>query len=327
VKTVVIGASGHIGNAVVRALLAHGHTVTACGRRPEPPANLAGLSVAYFPGDANRAGQFERWIQGSDLVVDAAAPFPLEAFSAVAAGGVAAFVEAERRTRRIIEAVRNQGATLAYVGSFVTMVQPRTAYDRLQSEILRLAHPYFEVKRMIESEILDAGRRGLRTIVAAPTYCLGPWDLRPRGLCTIPLLMAGEIPGAIGQMLNVIDVRDVAEGIIAAVEHGRFGERLLLRGHDLSVRQLYEAVCEIGGARPPRLDVPAGAAMVSAYVAELMIGLAGRESPLPSGGMMMAAMFDYLPSDGALETLGIAPRPISETLGDAIKWYRQIGYC
>ena len=72
--------------------------------------------------------------------------------------------------------------------------------------------------------MLDASRQGLSVIIANPTYCLGPWDLHDRQLCTIPLLLSGEIPSSITQMLNVIDVRDVAAAICAALDARLFGQ-------------------------------------------------------------------------------------------------------
>ena len=164
-KVVVLGASGHIGNSVVRAMLDLNYQVTACGRRTLLPVNLAGLPVAYQSGDADDAGQLAKWIEGHEIVVDAAAPYPVEVFSAASQGGPNPLFHAERRTRALLHAVMRNNARLAYIGSFVTLVRPRTPSDQIQAKMMRLAHPYFDVKELIESSILDACRRGLRATI------------------------------------------------------------------------------------------------------------------------------------------------------------------
>ena len=327
IKTLVIGASGHIGNAIVRAFLDRRYRVSACSRRNVPPANLSDLPVRYLSGDVETSGQLDKWIAGHDLVVDAAAPYPLNVFSPVSEAGKDPIAQAERRTRLLLDAVCRHKARLVYVGSFVTRVRPHTSAQRFQHQVMKLAHPYFEVKELIESQMLDASRRGLPVVIANPTYCLGPWDLHDRQLCTIPLLLSGEIPSSIAQTLNVIDVRDVAAAICAALDAERYGEPIQMGGHDISTEELYSMICRLGGVPRPRISTATTVALASAYAMELMLGTIGEKTRLPAGGMMMATLFDYLVSGNELQGLGVTPRPLTETLVDAIKWYRQVGYC
>jgi dihydroflavonol-4-reductase len=325
-KAVVIGGAGHIGNAIVRALLARGYEVTACGRRPALPPNLAGLPVKYSSGDAEGRGQLAEWIAGHDLVVDAAAPYPFEALSVINASRGAALARAEVRTRRLIDALRPSGATLLYVGSFVTLAAPRGLAQRAQDAVMRLIQPYFEVKELIEAMILQRVRRGLRAVIINPTYCIGPWDIRDPAISTVPLLLRGKIAGTIPQMLNLVDVRDVAAAALAAFDHEWFGRPILIRSHDVATSEFYAMVCELGGVPAPRLIVPTRSLMGFAYLGEVMYQLAGKSTLLPSGGMMLAAAFDYCPRDNCLAELGVSPTPLPETLRDAIAWYRQIGH-
>ena len=218
-------------------------------------------------------------------------------------------------------------ARLAYVGSFVTLARPRTGAEYLREQVVRFAHRYFNVKELIESRILDAARHGLRAVLVNPTYCLGPWDLHDRRLCTIPLLLCGEIPASITQMLNVIDVRDVAAALVAAIECERYGAPLLAAGHNISTPDLYGLICKLGGVPAPGLSISAGLALLGAYWMELITGAMSGQPLLPSGGMMMATAFDYLTQSDEMCKIGITPRPLSETIADAITWYRQIGYC
>lgn len=323
----MIGASGHVGNAITRALLSAGWAVTACGRRASAPLNLRELPVTYLSGDADAPGQLDRWLPGHDLMVDGAGPYPMDLIFPGLEPKQDPFTAAEIRTSRIIDAVLRHDAVLAYIGSFVSLVTPRTAGQQLRAQMIRLTLPYFEVKELIESRLLDACLRGLRAILLNPTYCLGPWDLHDRRVCTIPLLLSGEIPGWIAQLLNIIDVRDLAAATLRALATKRYGEPLLMTAHTISTYEFYSLVCQMGGVPTPPIASSATLAMAGSYLVELAYSMLGQQTPIISAGMMMATAVDYLHAESALNALGITPRPLTETINDAIKWYRTIGYC
>lgn len=322
-KAVVIGATGHLGNAVVRALLERGIEVTATSRRSEPAFNLAGLPVHFAPGDSAWPGQFDAWIAGQDIVVDAAAPYPLRLLQ-----GDSYFVsDAVQRTRNLLGAVFKHRARLASIGSYVTTAFPRTGLDALQYEMMRFAHPYFAVKEAIEAETLAATRSGIKAVLLNPTMCVGPWDLRQREFCIVPRLLQGEVPAMTDQILNLIDVRDIANAVIAALEAEKYGDPIPLTGHNISVEMLFSWICEIGDILPPRTYIPAGLAVAGSYCAELALSLLGQSTPLPSVFLMLASAFECPAPDRRQLELGLALRPLYETLLDAIEWYRLIGYC
>jgi len=100
-----------------------------------------------------------------------------------------------------------------------------------------------------------------------------------------------------------------------------------MSGHNISTEELYSLICEVGEVARPRISTLTPVALAGAYAMELMLGAIGEKTPLPAGGMMMATLFDYIVSGSELQKLGITPRTVTETLVDAIKWYRQIGYC
>ncbi len=325
-KAFIIGAGGHLGNAITRALLDRGWEVTACGRRPLP-LNLEGLPVRYLQGDADHPGLLDQWTAGHDLIVDGAAPYPMSLVFPGRAPEPDPFAAAEARTRHLIDVALRHDAVLAYIGSFVTQVSPHTEAQRARAQLLSLTLPYFEVKQLIEAQILDATRHGLRSVIVNPTYCLGPWDLHDRRVCTIPLLLCGEIPGRISQMLNVVDVRDVAAALLTAIATKRYSEPLLTTGHAVTTEELYAVVCGLGGVPMPKLTASTNFAMFTSYLTEIAFSALGQQTPLVSAGMMMATAIDYLDRPNAIEDLGIAPRPLTETIRDAITWYRSIAYC
>ncbi len=326
-KAVVIGATGHIGNAVVRAFLDQGIEVTATSRKSCAGFNLAGLPVRFARGDSAVPGQFDSWISGQDIVVDAAAPYPLSLLRDACGPGSDPVSDAVRRTRDLHDAVYNHGARLVSIGSFATTAHRRSGFDAVQYEVIRHAHPYFAVKEAIEAETIRASRHGLKAVSLNPTMCMGPWDIRRREFCVVPRLLAGEVPAMTNQILNLIDVRDVADAVVSALEAEKFGQPIPLSGHNISVGMLFSWICEICNVPPPRTNVPASLAIAGSYWTELALALLGQKTPLPSVFPMLANTLDCPEPDRLQVELGLRLRPLYETILDAIEWYRQIGYC
>jgi dihydroflavonol-4-reductase len=326
VKALVLGATGHIGNAITREMIARGYEVTAIGRRAEPPVNLSGLTVGYLRGDLDTPGQLARAVEGHDIVVDAAAPYP-SLLASPAAHAAEALEHAKRRTQMLVDAVLRQRARLAYVSSFTTLADVSTGFERLQRQWIRQLHPYFAVKQLIEIQILAAARWGLKAVVVNPTLCIGPWDIKTRELCFVPRLLCGEAPASVAHAINVIDVRDTAAGLVVALEAEHYGEPIPLTGHNISVEALYTWLCEIGGVAPPRIVAPITVAVMATYWSEITLGAVGLRPPLPALAPMLTMLHDSFDAGRVQAELGITPRPLSATLADAIEWYRQIGYC
>ena len=327
----VLGATGHIGNAITRELLQHGYRVTAATRqaRPEALAAIAVPGLEIVCGDIDQPGQLASWVPGHELVIDAAAPYPLNLFAATAASERAPLAHARRRMSALLDSVAREGAALGHVSSYTTLPRPSAegAFAATEARARRAVHPYFAVKAAMEAMALEAARGGLRAVVVNPSACLGPWDRRPRELCVVPMLVAGQVPALVARSFNVIDVRDVALALRIALEQGLFGRPIALAGHDCRTDALADRVCALAGAAAPRLRVPARLAVAGALWAEAAWAVLGRPSPLPAIGPLL--VLDGYPMAHSAEqrALGIAPRPLDETLRDAIAWYRQIGYC
>jgi dihydroflavonol-4-reductase len=319
-KALVLGASGHIGNAIVRELLCRGYEVTATGRRRQRPANLAELAVEYWPGDQNVSGQLERWIDGHQLVIDAAAPYPLNLSDR-------AFPTAERRTDELLNAVILFGATLGYVGSFTTLKKTRGGMEEWPAQLAKQLHPYFAVKEYIERAILSASSIGLRATIVNPTMCFGPWDMHERELCLIPRLLCEEVLGSVNHNLNVLDVREVASGLVGAIESEWFGQPIVLSGHNISAQGLCRWICEIGGVAPPAWTAPTSVTAFASYALEALAGLVGAGTPIQSLAPILIYQHEWLPPCDAFRELGVTVRPLYETLLDSVDWYRRIGYC
>jgi nucleoside-diphosphate-sugar epimerase len=199
-------------------------------RRKEPAKNLLGLPVHYLSGDIETPGQLEVWVSGHEVVIDAAAPYPV--YLLPAEGDL--LLRAAQRTDALLAAVRKHNARLAYVSSVTTLARSRVTVAAWQVQLQRLLHPYFAMKELIESRVLAAAQQGLPIVTVNLTACLGPWDMKARDLCFVPRVLRGEIPAAVNHLINVIDVRDVARGLVAALQTERYGDPIMLSGHNIS---------------------------------------------------------------------------------------------
>ena len=307
-RVLVLGGTGHLGAAVVHEAIGRGHAVSVATRR-ELPRSLAGLDVEAVRLDIEERGALRRALHGHALIVDAAAPYPLYAEAGVESRAVA-------RMRLLIRAVADAGARLAYVSSFVTM--PECARARA----VRTLHPYFAVKQAMEDEVLRACAAGLRAVVVNPTACLGPWDGKPRELSVIPLLLEQRLPATVSAPINVIDVRDVARGLLEAVARERYGVPILLSGHNLGADALADRICQLAGVAAPIARMPLAPAVLGAMWMDRVYATFGRDNPHPAIGLLLTAASGSTEVGEVQRQLGAAPRDLDQTLRDAIAWYR-----
>jgi len=319
---VVLGGSGHLGNAVVRELLGQGYRVTVVRRGRTRAHNLAGLPVTDALGDADRPSAVDGWVAGQDLVIDAAAPYPWT----LAERGAAEI--AARRAAVLVAAITRHGARLVHLGSFVTRLgsdsagQPREPGQRLDSQL----HPYFAAKRAGEAVFAAAARAGAPITIVHPTTCLGPWDSRPHAMCLVPRVLAGTMPLVPSHMINVVDVRDVARGAVAAADReDRRGEPLRLTGHNVGIPELCHLIGELAGIRVTTRGFPAAAARGAAWALEL--AAPGAIQPPVLLPTLLTLRQAPLSVSSTQRALGAAPRPLSVTLRDAIMWYCDSGSC
>lgn len=319
-RTLVLGATGHLGQALTRALLHAGHRVTVATRRARPPGmdDLLGL-VDVVRGDLDDEGTAARWVAGHALVVDAAAPYALHLF---AEDHRALFARARRRTAALAEAARVEGATLAFVSSFTTLPRPEEGAVRAaEARWRRRAHPYFALKQMMEDVVLEAAGRGLRALVVNPGACLGPWDLKPDALSLVGLIATGRFTFTVSdRVVNVIDVRDLADCVVAASARGPFGAPMPLAGHDVRFAELTARIARASGRRDPALEVPSRFGTVASLWIETAWAAAGRPSPMPTlGSLLIADGFSMRPT-AAQRALEVALRPLDESVRDAVRW-------
>ena len=327
-KTLVTGASGFVGSAVLRRLVEAGHRVRALVRPTSDRRNLAGVECEIATGDLDDRAALDRAVAGCDALFHVAADYRLWVTDAAAM-----YRSNVEGTRQLMLAAAEAGVRrIVYTSSVATLgLRPdgtpadeataAGAGDMIghykKSKFLAEA----EVRRLIETE-------GLPAVIVKPSTPFGPRDVKPTPTGRVVVeAAAGRMPAYVDTGLNVVHVEDVAAGHLLAFEKGEVGESYILGGEDMTLRALLETVAELAGRRPPRLRVPHWAVLPVAYAAEAIARRSGRGDPIVTvDGVRMSRKRMYFSSDKARRDLGYAPRPGAEALRDALDWFRASGY-
>ena len=320
----VLGGTGHIGAAIARAFADTGREVRASGRSVQPRPNLHGTDINQLAGDDTNTANLQAWSDNIGLIIDAATPYPVLRY------GVRprAVVEAARtRMRAVLDLATRRNAALIHISSFTTLPASGSLQDRLRLATVRGMHPYFEVKEVVEREVLGTLNAGLKGCVINPSACFGPYDMKPAEQAFVPMLMQGKVAGTVGHPINVVDVRDVAASVVACADQGFVHRRVPVFGHNIRIDALTRQVCALGGVAAPALRAPLLMALAGTYWAETAAAAMGRDTPWPSLPVLLTAAGRNMERSVAQTALGVPIRPLSETLTDAITWYRQIGRC
>ena len=317
----VLGATGFIGGHIARQALAQGWRVRGLRRRPGAVGAGTGEGIDWFEGDLDRAEGLAPAFEGAEIVFHAAGFYPVGANRApeATARGVA-------QTRNVLEACRRAGvARLVYTSTLSTIGGPPPGEGRLADErdlYLPGSLPgsaYYECKYAMESEVLRAA--GNSALVLNPTAVLGPGDVH-LSLARVLLAAArGQMGFWVRATTNVVDVRDVAAAHLRAAEVGRPGERTILGGHNLTVRDLLERVARLTGRQPPRRELPLGVLDAAAWLASVTPGLAGG-----IGHLRAVRRWQGYDTSKARRDLGATPRPLEDTLRDALDWLESNGH-
>lgn len=328
-NVLVLGASGLIGNAVVRELIRREYNVTGtCRRARNSTPNLDGLDVRLVYGDIDTPGCLDSWIEGQDVVVDAAAPYPLHLIYTSEGSNKPRLRHAEKRTDTLISSLQRHNAKLVHVSTLLARPRdPGPGLSGLQRRMMRVIHPYFLIKSLIEDRLHNARDSMPGVLIVQPSACLGPYDVKPREQCLVPKLASGEVSMAITHKMNVIDTRDLAGGIAAAIEQGWYGQTIKLTGNNTSTDELLSEIETISGVPSPRWRYPAALGVLPSYWAELMWASVGRPSPVPSLLPALICEQGWMKTGDEQQALGIVPRPLSETMRDTLRWYHGLGYC
>lgn len=324
-KALVTGASGFVGANLVEILTQAGWQVRVLLRRSSSQRSLYGLDYEPFTGNVTDHASLLRAMQGCDAVFHAA-------------GVVADYWQQDTRytyrvnvdgTRNVVEAALAVGVPrLVFTSSQAALGfgYGDTPVDETQYFNIHPArYPYGHSKHLAEQVVLNAIFRGLHAVIDNPSVVLGPRDSALYNSRILLQTQRGHLRWVPAGGINVVDARDVARGHLLALEKGRLGHRYLLTGHNVSLLELVQQVATVLGAPQPRGIIPQP---LIAPLAAVIDGL-NRISPwrLPVAGdvLRFGNRFFYADNRKAVNELGFAPVPLTETLTNTVRWLRQLG--
>lgn len=321
------GASGFVGSAVARRLIHEGFSVRALVRRTSNRANLRDIGLEVVEGDIRDASLLLNAVQGARYVFHVAAdyrlwaPDPEEIVATNTAG-----------TRAVMEAALKAGAErVVYTSSVATLRLTGNGSPSNETMPLDAANAIGAYKRskvlaerLVERMVAD---EGLQAVIVNPSTPIGPRDVRPTPTGRIVVEAAsGRMPAYVETGLNLVHVDDVADGHLAALKHGRIGERYILGGQDMTLGEMLAEIARLAGRRPPAIKLPRQMIYPIAYGAEAVARFTGREPFATVDGLRMAKYKMFFSSAKAERELSYRTRPATDALAEAYRWFRDAGY-
>jgi len=325
-KTAVTGATGFIGSAVVRRLLGRGREVKCLVEPGAPRQNLSGLDVEIVEVDVNDRDGIGKALDGTDVLYHLAAIYRLW----LPDNKLMYDVNVEG-TKTVLFAAMAKGLSKVVYTSSIAAVgnsgSDELADETCEFNLWKESNHYVRSKWLSERDALRFAREGLPVVVVNPAFPMGERDIAPTP--TGQLVVEGlkeAIPGYVDGGFNVVDVEDVAEGHILAAEKGRVGERYILGNHNVTYRDFYGLVSELGHVKPVRRKLPARALVGVAWMMEKGARVVGKEPKFTTETARYAARKLWFDCSKARNELGMPQTPLRDTIERSIRWFRENGY-
>jgi dihydroflavonol-4-reductase len=323
VRALVTGATGFVGSAVARRLLRDGHRVRVLARAGSDRRNLQGLDVEVVEGDLTKPSTLLPACEGCDALFHVAAdyrlwaPDPSELYRSNVDG-----------TRAILDAAKRVGVPrIVYTSSVATLGIPKDGTPGSETtpvSVDDMIGHYKRSKFLAEEEARKFAAEGLPIVIVNPSTPIGPYDIKPTPTGRVVRdAMAGKVPAYVDTGLNIVHVDDVAEGHWLAFERGVVGERYVLGGFDMSLRDVLTEIADIAGRSPPKIRLPHAVVMPIAYVSEAWARLTGMNPIATVEEVRMSKKRMFFTSEKARRELGYVARPARLALEDAVRWFRQ----
>lgn len=326
-KTLITGANGFVGSAVLRLLIKKGHKVRALVRPGSDRRNFDGIDLEVIEGDLRDTHSLERAVTGCNTLFHIAAdyrlwlPDPAPMYATNVNG-----------TRDLIIAATKAGVDkIVYTSSVATLGINKggTPSDETTPVTLEdmIGH-YKRSKYLAEQEVHKLVKEMASPVVIVnPSTPVGPRDIKPTPTGRIVLdTIRHRMPAYVETGLNIVHVDDVANGHYLALEKGNIGERYILGGDNMSLAQILEYICINQGMTPPSIKLPHNLVLPIAWLMERIASITHKEPRATVESVKMSKKIMFFSSDKAKEKLGYQSRPGIEGLDDAIKWFNEENY-
>ena len=330
--TLVTGATGFVGGNLTRALADRDEKVRVLVRSTSNDLAIQDVKAARVIGDLLAPESLRQAVSGCETVYHCAANY---SFWSRQHDDI--YQTNVQGTRNLLDAARAARVRkVVFTSSVSTIGLPHAGGDPdgpLGDETMppkpsHLIGRYKQSKFQAEQLALSNNDDDLQVVVVNPCAPVGPWDVKPTPTGRIPLDFArGRIPGYLSTGMNLVDVSDVAQGHILAMEQGKPGERYILGHRNLTLLEVFSILADITGRRTPRFRFPYWLALGVAYCDQwLESDLMRREPSIPVEGIKITRHPMYVSSDKAIRELGLPRSPIETALEKAIRWFSDHGY-
>jgi dihydroflavonol-4-reductase len=322
----VTGATGFVGSAVARALAVAGWQVRALVRAGSDRRNLQHLPLDLVVGDLANDASLDRALADCQALFHLAADYRLGAREPQQL-----YRTNVEGTRNILNAAGRAGVSrVVYTSSVATIGLPADGSPGTEATPVALADMIGHYKRskyLAEQLVCSAAQTGTSVVIVNPSTPIGPGDVKPTPTGQIVLDAAsGRIPAYVDTGLNIAHVDDVAAGHLMAFHRGRPGERYILGGEDMMLREILAAIALLVGREAPRIRLPHTAVLPVAYVSEIFGKIMGRTPRITLEGVRMARKRMFFSSEKAVRELGYQWRAPTKAFEDALLWFREQGF-
>jgi dihydroflavonol-4-reductase len=326
-KVFLTGATGFVGSHVAQAYAAEGAELRLLTRATSKLASIEGLKADVVVGDLRQPESMRTALRGCDALVHVAADYrlwvrdPKEMYAANVDG-----------TRELLRMAREEGvAKVVYTSSVATMGFKTDGSIVDESTPVSLADmigPYKCSKFLAEQEAIAAAKAGQHVMVLNPTTPIGPGDAKPTPTGRIVVdFLNRKFPAYVDTGLNLVDVAEVARMHVVALERGRPGERYILGGENLTLKQILDRMSAITGLPSPKMKVPHAVAMTFAFFDEIVTGrIRGKEPRATVEAVRMGQKMMFAASAKAERELGFQVLPVYNAMRAAIEWFIEHGY-
>ena len=323
----VTGATGFVGSHVAQVLAEQGADLRLLVRPSSNPRNIQGLKAERVTGDLRDPASLEKVMAGCDVLFHVAADYRLwirdpEQMYRANVDGTRAILQAARsnRVRRVVYT-----SSVATMG-FTSDGQPADENSPVSLDSM-IGH-YKRSKFMAEEVAIKAAKSGMDVVVVNPTTPVGEQDIKPTPTGRIIVdFLKKKFPAYVYTGLNLVDVKECARGHVAALERGRSGERYILGGENLTLKQILDKLAVITGLPSPKVKLPYAVALASGLVDTVVTGLLLRREPrVTLDAVRMGRKKMFVSSAKAARELGWKTVPVEGALRRAVEWFQANGY-